>query len=131
MNAPEAVDTGPQPAPTHGFTKCDRLLHRNQFVDLTKRGKKLQNKYFIAFVSKNARTHCRLGITVTRKVGNAATRNRIKRMAREYFRLHRQILKHNWDINLIAKTEASDISNKIIVISLENLFARIAAIDHG
>ena len=41
---------------------------------------------------------CRLGITVTRKVGGAVTRNRIKRRFREVFRRHRQELKPHLDI---------------------------------
>ena len=131
MNTEETVSTDSHLAPTYGFARHDRLLHRQQFVDLTKQGRKIQNRHFIAYVSKNTLSHSRLGITVTRKVGHAAARNRIKRIAREYFRLHRQVLKYYWDINLIAKIEVSDISNKVIVVSLENLFSRIAAIENG
>jgi ribonuclease P protein component len=59
-------------------------------------------------------------------VGKAAKRNRIKRLAREFFRLNRHIFREHWDINLIAKRQSLDIPNKITVSSLENIFVRIA-----
>jgi ribonuclease P protein component len=47
----------------------------------------------------------RLGITVTRKVGTAVRRNRIKRLVREWFRLRRAML-GALDVVVIAKREA-------------------------
>jgi ribonuclease P protein component len=113
------------PSERQTFTKGDRLLKRSDFVQLAQRGKRLQNRYFIAIASQNNFQRCRLGITVTRKVGNAATRNRIKRVAREFFRQNRHLINGNWDINLIAKREAADIPNKLIFNYLEEIFARI------
>lgn len=46
----------------------------------------------------------RLGITVTRKVGNAVRRNRIKRLVREWFRKSGQGL-GAWDFNVIVKRD--------------------------
>lgn len=95
----------------NSFTKADRILKRSQFIELSKRGKKINNRYFIAIYKENSAQNCRLGITVSKKVGNAATRNRIKRLSREFFRLNRQIIEGHWDINLIAKKEASLLAN--------------------
>lgn len=113
--------------PRHTFTKADRLRKRSDFLNLTKLGQRFQNNYFIAYARKNHQDRCRLGITVTRRVGKAATRNRIKRLAREYFRQHRDIFKDHWDISLIAKRETAHIPNKEIFLSLEGIFERIAA----
>jgi ribonuclease P protein component len=49
----------------------------------------------------------RMGVTVTRKVGNAVTRNRIKRLVREVFRRHRDRLVSGLDVVLIAKRNAA------------------------
>ncbi len=113
------------PTERHTFTKADRLLKRSDFLKLTQTGRRIQSKYFIAYVRHNNFQHCRLGITVTRKVGKAATRNRIKRLAREFFRQNRYMINGHWDINLIAKREAADIPNKVILNNLEVIFAQI------
>jgi len=52
----------------------------------------------------------RLGITVSRKVGNAVKRNRIKRWVREVFRKHPEIFVKPIDIVLIAKRNIDDFS---------------------
>jgi ribonuclease P protein component len=63
---------------------------------------------------------------VTRKVGRAVKRNRIKRLIREYFRHHRHLISGKWDINVIAKKEAADLSSEEIFGSLQNIFERIS-----
>jgi ribonuclease P protein component len=108
------------------FTKGDRLVQRSDFLRLAKLGKRFHNRHFIAYVQLNEIFRCRLGMTVTRKVGKAVRRNRLKRLAREYFRQNRQLFKMNWDISLIAKQGSADISNHAIFSSLENIFERIA-----
>ena len=55
-------------------------------------------KSFTMFGLPNTTDSCRLGITVTRKVGGAVTRNRIKRRFRELFRRHRVEMKPYLDL---------------------------------
>jgi ribonuclease P protein component len=110
---------------SHLFTKADRILKRSEFIFLSKYGKKIHNKYFIAVISRGKTGRIRLGITVTKKVGNAVVRNRLKRLIREYFRLNRDNISRNWDINLIAKKEASELSANLINSSLHTLFKKI------
>ena len=109
------------------FTKDDRLLKRSEFQKLFKSGKRIQNRLFIVYISRNDLKRCRIGLTVTRKVGNAVTRNRIKRLAREYFRQNRHIIKDYWDISLIAKRECNEVNNQALLSALENIFVRIAS----
>lgn len=108
------------------FTKADRLLKRNEFIELSKAGRRLQNNHFIAIYAPGRFDRCRLGITVTRKIGRAVKRNRIKRLIREYFRCHRHLIPGKWDINVIAKKEAVDLSSEEIFSSLQNIFERIS-----
>ena len=114
-------------AKRNAFTKDDRLLKRSDFLRLSRYGKRIQNRYFIVYISKNDLKRCRLGITVTRKVGKAVTRNRIKRLAREYFRQNRHLIKDHWDISLIAKRESIEVPNHTLLSALENIFVRIAS----
>lgn len=108
------------------FTKADRLLSRTEFLRLARSGKRIQNKHFIAVYSSGRTDSVRLGITVTKKVGPAVTRNRIKRYSREYFRLNRHKFTGIWDINIIAKQEAATLSSEQAFSSLQDIFGRIS-----
>jgi len=68
----------------------------------------------------------RLGITVTKKVGKAAERNKIKRLIREYFRQNRHHITGNWDINLIAKKEAANQESDRILESVRQIFDNLS-----
>jgi ribonuclease P protein component len=107
------------------FKKEDRILKRSEFLELTRSGRKVQNDCFIALFKPGRLDHSRLGITVTRKVAKAASRNKIKRLVREYFRLNRQQLNQNWDINIVAKKKAADLSAEKVFSSLQDLFEQI------
>ena len=108
------------------FTKADRIRNHSEFLRLSKIGKKIHNRHFVANFSSDRFQRTRLGITVTRKVGRATTRNRIKRFIREYFRLNRHIITGYWDINIIAKKKAGDISSGETFLSLQNIFDNIS-----
>lgn len=108
------------------FTKADRILKRSEFLKLSVFGKKIQNRHFIAMISPGLCQRTRLGVTVARKVGNAPTRNRIKRYSREYFRLNRHTITGHWDINIIAKKKAADLSSEQAFISLKEILKNIS-----
>jgi len=111
------------------FTKADRILKRHEYIALSKTGRRIQSEHFIAVFAPNQHGRSRIGITVTKKVGPAVKRNRIKRIVREYFRLNRHNLVGNWDINLIAKRQGVDFSVEQAHRSLENIFERISSDD--
>ncbi len=111
------------------FTKADRILKRHEFIALSKTGQRIKNEHFIAIFSPNQLGRSRIGVTVTKKVGPAVKRNRIKRLVREYFRLNRHDLAGNWDINIIAKRQIADFSSGQAYRSLKNIFERISSYD--
>lgn len=108
------------------YTKTDRILNRSEFLKLSIQGRKIQNRYFIAIFSPGQFQRIRLGVTVARKVGSAPIRNRIKRFSREYFRLNRHMITGYWDINIIAKKEAAELSSEQAYLSLEKIFKNIS-----
>jgi ribonuclease P protein component len=64
----------------------------------------------------------RLGITASRKVGNACARNRIKRRLREYFRLNRDKMPPGADIVFIASQGAVALETKQLSAELDRFF---------
>ena len=108
------------------FTKADRLRKRSEFLRLANRGKKIQDQYFIALYSQSRIQRTRLGVTVAKKVGNAPTRNRIKRLSREFIRLNRQTITGYWDINIIAKKKAAILSSEQAFLSLNKIINNIS-----
>ncbi|MGE4293031.1 MAG: ribonuclease P protein component [Desulfovibrio sp.] len=82
-----------------------RLLKHAQFSACYDHGTKIFSKHFVLFVlpREDSGSGIRIGLTVGRKVGNAVARNRVKRVLREYFRLHQNQLDCPADIVVVPK----------------------------
>ena len=89
------------------FSKKDRLTCPEEFKAAMKFGKKVSSRNFVLFKGKNKGQGNRLGIVVSKEVGNAAYRNRIKRLCREFFRLHQQELGGGFDLVIRARSRCA------------------------
>jgi ribonuclease P protein component len=107
------------------LTKQDRLRSSKDYARLRSGAKKIENSEFIIVHKTNVLNHSRLGITVSKKVGCAVVRNRIKRTVREFFRTNRFLIFESVDINVISKPSAALRSNHILMKSLKEIFLRI------
>lgn len=80
------------------FPRTSRLTARRQFVEVYDRGNRVRRSSFAVFGLPNDLGRCRLGLTVTRRVGSAVTRNRVKRRLRDVFRRRRGELPGSLDL---------------------------------
>jgi ribonuclease P protein component len=110
---------------TFSFAKAHRIRKRKDFVRISVSGKKVSDRHFVVLFAAAPAGDSRLGITVSRKVGGAVTRNRIKRRVREFFRHHRHRMPRPMDLNVIARKEAASLSSPETLRALERLFSRI------
>jgi ribonuclease P protein component len=85
-----------------------RLRQRADYLSVQSSGTKTHGRHILGIARKRTDSQLagRLGITVTKKVGNAPVRNRIRRMLREWMRLHGWIPR-GWDVVLVAKDSAA------------------------
>jgi len=89
------------------FPKNKRLLNRYAFVNVNRSGRRRHSEHFTIILKENGRGITRLGVTVSRKAGNAVKRNRTKRLLRELFRLDACHFPQGHDIVIAAKKDAS------------------------
>ncbi|MCT4642457.1 MAG: ribonuclease P protein component [Bacteriovoracaceae bacterium] len=68
------------------FTKNYRIIKSSDFSDLKSKSRFLFSNSLLGFYSKNDLEHSRLGLSISRKFGNAVRRNRLKRKIREIYR---------------------------------------------
>lgn len=85
------------------FEKRQKLLKRAEFLRCYDGGKRHFTPSFIFFVLPTQAETWRLGTAVSRKVGGAVQRNRVKRLLREFFRQHKWELPQGIDIVAVPK----------------------------
>jgi ribonuclease P protein component len=107
----------------------ERLRKRVQFVAVQGRGKKHHTERFIVFVlprgEKDSLAPARLGITVSKKVGVAVVRNRVKRLVREAFRRRKTLFPEGLDIVFVAKATAKTIELADVLREMERLCRKL------
>lgn len=87
------------------LTRKERITYPQDFKRVMKTGRKLVSRNFILFMKENEGEFHRLGVVVSKEVGAATYRNRIKRVCREFFRFHKHRIKGTFDIIILAKRE--------------------------
>ena len=84
------------------------LKNSREFQAVYKKGNSKANKYLVMYVLPNDKKEVRIGISVSKKVGNSVVRHRLARLIREAYRLNKEGLAVGWDIVVIARNSAKD-----------------------
>lgn len=86
-----------------------------------KNGKSYANRYLVMYVKENGLGINRIGISVSKKVGNSVVRHRVTRLIRESYRLHENIFNSGLDMVIVARTSTAFVSFYEIEKSLLHL----------
>ena len=108
------------------FTKAERLTKNKEFEKVFQNGKVIKNNEVVFYVIPNDFQHSRLGLVVSKKIGNAVQRNRAKRLLREAYRLNKHLLTTHVDIIAIPRHPfSSDLKLADIVDGFKKLLLQI------
>jgi len=105
------------------WTKDHRLRKRWQFQEVQQRGSRRRASCFLVLYQKSSVARNRFGITVSKKVGNAVVRNKVKRWIREAIRNKYDILYGNWDMVIIAYPQAKSAGFSTFQYELHKIFS--------
>ena len=87
-----------------------RLARREDFNKVYRHGKSAANKHFVVYYKPNRQVErFRLGVSASKKIGNAVVRNRVRRVIKEIVRLHAELLVANHDLIVIVRKTAVDL----------------------
>lgn len=107
------------------FSKTQGIKKDTDFRKVYKTGKSIANRNLVMYIMKNESESSRLGITVSKKVGKAVTRNRIRRLIKESYRLNfDDKIKSGYDIVFIARAPIKDASFDDINKSINHLMKK-------
>ena len=114
------------------FRARQRLRANKDFAILRRTGKRYSFPGFLAQAtaseSENEGAGRRLGLRVSRKVGNAVVRNRVKRIVRELFRMHQNELPATCDLVVVAHPSLPLMEHKVIEDHFRKLCERIQVV---
>ena len=104
----------------------DSLKKNNEFQKVYRKGTSQANRYLVMYVLENHDRHMenRLGISVSKKVGNSVVRHRITRLIRESYRLNETLFERGLDIVVVARNGAKGRSYQEIESALLHLGQR-------
>jgi ribonuclease P protein component len=88
--------------------KFTRSLKLNHIFRRLYRTEGMANSYLVLYARKNRTDGNRVGYTVSKKLGKAVVRNRIRRRLREIYRIHEDRFLPGWDIVVVARTRSVD-----------------------
>lgn len=88
----------------------ESLKKNSYFQNVYKNGKSYANRFFVMYVLENNMDRNRLGISVSKKVGNSVIRHHITRLVRESYRLQEEMFNSGLDIVVIARISAKNVT---------------------
>ena len=110
--------------------KYSESLKKNKdFQYIYRKGKSYANKYLVMYVLENGTSQNRLGISVSKKVGNSVKRNRARRLMRESVRISDAEIRQGYDLIIIARNTINGKKCADVKKSIEAALRRLKVIE--
>lgn len=100
-----------------------RVKKSQDFDNIIRKKQSFANRQFVIYYQENKLDHMRLGISVSKKLGKAHKRNKLKRYVRESFKTRKDFLK-NYDIIIIVRPAAKGLSFLEFGSSIDHVLKR-------
>ncbi len=94
--------------------KFPSIKSNNDFQICYKNGKSYANRLLIMYVYANGKSENRIGISVSKKIGNSVVRHRVTRLIREIFRLNNERILKGYDLVVVVRKSADELNYKNI-----------------
>ena len=124
-----------QPAGSQAMSRAGRLRRRADYVAVQEQGRRVSGRFYLLLARRRDQPgpvaggasfqEPRFGITVSRKVGGAVERNRVKRWVRESYRRLRSLAPAGTDLVLIARPLATTSGLQATAAELESLLKKL------
>ena len=108
------------------WANSESLKNTQQFSNVYNKGKYYTNKYLVMYVLENDLSFNRVGISVSKKVGNSVVRHRLTRLVRESYRLHEEIFNNGLDIVVVVRKDAA----LMTYAKIESAFLHLGKLHH-
>lgn len=108
------------------YKDAESLKKNRDFQLVYKTGTSYVNKYLVMYARENQLGKNRIGISVSKKVGNSVVRHRLCRLVRESYRLHEDVFRRGFDIVVVARVSAKERTFR----EIESVFLHLGRLHH-
>ncbi len=109
--------------------KIIKLKENYDFRRVYNKGKSFVCPYFVVYINKGRKSYPRLGITVSKKIGNAVKRNRAKRLITAAFGTVCPKITSPYDFVIVARTRILDVKSTVVTANLLKILENNGVID--
>lgn len=114
-----------------GFPRARRIRRTRDYRNVGRFGARRTSPSFVLISAPGEACQARLGLTVSRRVGNAVVRNRVKRHIREWFRRDGVARDSGLDLVVIARPPAAGLGGREVADELARLLGTVAMSGHA